>query len=164
MWSQKSEVWGEKRGAEKKRQVQQKDKSEITLHKGSKGSINITLAVSHSDRQHYKDRMMKVVVEWRLTCKISNNTSSLMYQFSFALQWGEFCYSIKKILHIYIYTHTHTDIKCSNNFSCTSALYINVCCSHATYSSSGTHRGTSHDVFKFACLNQHPQRRVSLPS
>lgn len=38
----------------------EKVESEITRHKGS---INIALAVSHSDRQHYKDWMMKVVVE-----------------------------------------------------------------------------------------------------
>lgn len=38
----------------------EKVEPEITRHKGS---INIALAVSHSDRQHYKDWMMKVVVE-----------------------------------------------------------------------------------------------------
>lgn len=57
-----------------------KDKSEITPHKGSKGSINIPLPVSHSNRHHYRDWMMKVVVEtylqefkyFFLCCIISN--------------------------------------------------------------------------------------------
>lgn len=51
-------VWG----VERKGWVKEKDKSEIALHKESKGSINITLPDSHSNSSHYRDCVMKLVM------------------------------------------------------------------------------------------------------
>lgn len=58
-----------------------KDKSEITPHKGS---INIPLPVSHSNRHHYRDWMMKVVVE-DIPARI-HKCLSLLYHFQFVSQ------------------------------------------------------------------------------
>lgn len=66
-----------------------KDKSEITPHKGSKGSIYIPLPVSHSNRHHYRDWMMKVAVDIPARIQIFH---SLLYHFQFVSQRVTFIY------------------------------------------------------------------------